>query len=230
MQQRKRTGLDGDYISKEVPMTVTRYPGKSLTVLNFSGRCIHSRNCVLQRPEVFIANAPGPWIDPDAADADSTAATIRDCPSGALAYERHDGGLEEVAPPVNVTRIRENGPLEFHAALDVAGETQHFRATLCRCGRSQNKPYCDGAHVAAGFKASGEPASLESKPLASRNGPLRVMPAPNGPLLVQGNVEICSGTGRTITRTEKTALCRCGESLNKPFCDGSHQRIGFRAP
>ena len=211
-------------------MTVTRYPGKSLTVLNYAGRCIHSRNCVLQRPEVFIANAPGAWIDPDAADADSAAATIRNCPSGALAYELPDGGQDEVAPAVNLIRIRENGPLEFHAALDVAGDTQHFRATLCRCGRSQNKPYCDGGHVAAGFEASGEPATLESKPLASRNGPLRVNPAPNGPLLVQGNVEICAGSGRTITRTDKTALCRCGESLNKPFCDGSHQRAGFSAP
>jgi CDGSH-type Zn-finger protein/uncharacterized Fe-S cluster protein YjdI len=210
-------------------VTVTRYPGKSLTVLNYAGRCIHSRTCVLQRPEVFIANATGPWIDPDAADAESTAATIRDCPSGALAYERHDG-LQETAPAVNVVRIRENGPLEFHAALDVAGTTEHFRATLCRCGQSQNKPYCDGRHSAAGFIASGEPASQDSKPLASRKGELRVMPAPNGPLLLQGNVEICAGSGRTVTRIEKTALCRCGASLNKPFCDGSHQRIGFVAP
>jgi CDGSH-type Zn-finger protein/uncharacterized Fe-S cluster protein YjdI len=210
-------------------MTATRYPGKSITIVNYDGRCIHSRNCVLQRPEVFIANAPGAWIAPDAANADATAATILGCPSGALAYERHDGGLAESAPPVNVVRLRENGPLEFHAALDVAGNTEHFRATLCRCGLSGNKPYCDGSHVAARFLASGEPATQESTPLAVRHGPLKVAPAPNGPLLVQGSVEICSGTGRTVTRTQKTALCRCGASGNKPFCDGSHQRIGFSA-
>jgi CDGSH-type Zn-finger protein len=130
---------------------------------------------------------------------------------------------------VNVVRVRENGPLEFHAALDVAGVTEHFRATLCRCGLSVNKPYCDSSHVAAHFQATGEPATQESTPLAVRNGPLKVTPAPNGPLLLQGSVEICSGTGRTVTRTQKSALCRCGASANKPFCDGSHQRIGFIA-
>ncbi len=211
-------------------MAATRYPGKSITIVNYDGRCIHSRNCVLQRPEVFIANAPGAWIAPDTADTEATAATIRSCPSGALAYERHDGGSAESAPPVNVVRLRENGPLEFHAALEVAAVTGHFRATLCRCGLSANKPYCDSSHVAARFAASGEPATQESTPLTVRNGPLKVTPAPNGPLLLQGSVEICSGTGRTITRTQKTALCRCGASANKPFCDGSHQRIGFSAP
>jgi CDGSH-type Zn-finger protein/uncharacterized Fe-S cluster protein YjdI len=210
-------------------MTATRYPGKSLTIVNYAERCIHSRHCVLQRPEVFIANAPGAWIVPDAADRDATIATILSCPSGALAYEPREGAPAESPPPVNVVRIRENGPLEFHAELDIAGDTGHFRATLCRCGLSQNKPYCDGSHVAGHFQASGEPATVESKPLPVRNGTLKVTPAANGPLLLQGNAEICSGTGRTITRTQKTALCRCGASENKPFCDGSHQRVGFTA-
>ena len=210
-------------------MTATRYPGKSMTIVNYDGRCIHSRYCVLQRPEVFIANATGAWIAPDAADPGATIATILCCPSGALAYEPHEGGRAESAPPVNVIRSRENGPLEFHAQLDIAGDTAHFRATLCRCGLSKNKPYCDGSHVAGHFQASGEPATLESKPLPVRNGPLKVTPAPNGPLLILGNAEICSGTGRTVLRTQKTALCRCGASENKPFCDGSHQRVGFTA-
>ena len=55
-------------------------------------------------------------------------------------------------------------------------------------------------------------------------------PRENGPLLVEGNLEICSGTGRTVNRVVKTALCRCGQSANKPYCDGSHKAIGFTAP
>ena len=47
--------------------------------------------------------------------------------------------------------------------------------------------------------------------------------------ILGGNVEICSGTGRTVARTRSTRLCRCGASGNKPFCDGSHARIGFRS-
>jgi CDGSH-type Zn-finger protein len=55
------------------------------------------------------------------------------------------------------------------------------------------------------------------------------MPVTDGPLQATGNLEICSGTGRTVSRTENARLCRCGGSGNKPFCDGTHARIGFRS-
>ena len=100
---------------------------------------------------------------------------------------------------------------------------------LCRCGQSKKKPYCDSSHTAAGFMASGEPAKQESQALELRNGPMRITPKPNGPLLVSGNLEIVSGTGRTINRVTKTVLCRCGNSANKPYCDGSHTRVGFKS-
>ena len=102
----------------------------------------------------------------------------------------------------------------------------HLR-TLCRCGASNNKPYCDGSHTKAGFAATGEPATEKSEPLEVRGGRLEVTPFPNGPLGIAGNVEICAGTGRTLNRTTKTALCRCGHSQNKPYCDGSHKAAGF---
>jgi CDGSH-type Zn-finger protein len=104
------------------------------------------------------------------------------------------------------------------------------RVTLCRCGASKNKPYCDASHVAASFNATGEPATKQSEPLAARDGSVSITPYPNGPLGVKGNVEIVSGTGRTIDRVVATALCRCGGSANKPYCDGSHKAIGFVAP
>jgi CDGSH-type Zn-finger protein len=58
---------------------------------------------------------------------------------------------------------------------------------------------------------------------------LKVTPTTNGPLKLEGNVEIVTGTGHTIDRTQRTFLCRCGHSANKPFCDGSHKKIGFVA-
>ena len=142
--------------------------GRDVTIRFDGKKCIHSRNCVLGRPDVFVPNAKGAWIHPD-------------------------------------------------------------RATLCRCGASANKPFCDGSHVRAGFGATGEPASKESEALPARNGSLAVTPAPNGPLRVQGPHEIVTGTGRTILRTNESYLCRCGASANKPYCDGSHKRIGFTA-
>jgi CDGSH-type Zn-finger protein/uncharacterized Fe-S cluster protein YjdI len=203
------------------------YQGERVTIVIRGERCIHSRNCVLDRPDVFVPNAPGAWVHPDNATPDEIAALVHNCPSGAIAYRRRDGGDEERAPLVNTVRIRENGPLAFHAELDIAGDRSSFRATLCRCGASKNKPYCDNSHVGAAFSATGEPPTKESAPLARRDGALTVTLAPNGPLLLAGAVEICSGTGRTVLRTEKTALCRCGASNAKPYCDGSHVRIGF---
>ena len=104
-----------------------------------------------------------------------------------------------------------------------------MRVTLCRCGASKRKPFCDGSHASAGFAATGEPPTRESQPLAARDGAVAVSPIPNGPLKIQGPLEIVSGTGRTIDRVKECWLCRCGASSSKPFCDGTHKRIGFVA-
>lgn len=201
--------------------------GKRLTI-KFEGKaCIHARQCVLGRPDVFVPNAPGEWIHPDAAEPEDLAALAHSCPSGAITYERHDGGPEERAPLVNLARVRENGPVAIHAEMEIVGHGPRLRATLCRCGASKNKPFCDGSHTGAGFTATGEPPAQESQPLAERNGKLTVTPLKNGPVLLAGNIEVCSGTGRTVNRAQKVALCRCGGSSNKPYCDGTHNKIGF---
>lgn len=207
--------------------------GAAITVRFETKRCIHARHCVLGEPTVYRANTPGEWIFPDTVSAERVAFTARSCPSGAITYERHDGGANEAAPPVNTARIRENGPLAINAPMRIAGPggaMRALRATLCRCGASKNKPFCDGTHNEIAFAASGEPATIASEPLSVRGGELVVEPLPDGPLAVNGPLEICAGTGRTVLRTESTRLCRCGGSNSKPFCDGSHLRIGFRAP
>lgn len=199
-------------------------------IIHFDGsRCIHSRNCVLDRPDVFVPNVKGEWIFPDKADVAAMAQLAHNCPSGAITYERVDGGKGEEPPLVNVVRVRENGPLAINAPLVIDGVDQGLRATLCRCGQSKKKPFCDGSHTAAGFVASGEPVQQDSQALTVRNGPINIMPKLNGPLLVVGNLEVVSGTGRTVNRVTKTVLCRCGNSANKPYCDGSHTRVGFKS-
>jgi len=203
--------------------------GKRVVIRFETGRCIHARNCVLGRPDVFVPNVSGEWIHPDAATPDEVAGLALACPSGAITYERLDGFANEAAPRVNTARVRENGPLAIHAALTIGERSAGLRATLCRCGASQHKPYCDGSHSAAGFEATGEPVTRDSQPLASRGGQLRLSPTRNGPLRVDGPLEIVSGTGRTIQRVTKAFLCRCGASANKPFCDGTHTKIGFEA-
>ncbi|MGD1036285.1 MAG: CDGSH iron-sulfur domain-containing protein [Roseiarcus sp.] len=209
---------------------IERVAGRQASISFDGKRCIHARRCVISQPRVFKANVQGDWIDPDAASAEELMFVALNCPSGAIQVTRHDGGAPERVPQVNTIAVRENGPLAVHAQIEIGGEAIGTRATLCRCGASANKPFCDGSHVGAGFVASGEPATKPSEPLAQRDGALKITPYANGPLGVSGAVEILSGTGRAIDRTQATALCRCGGSKNKPYCDGTHKAIGFVAP
>jgi len=204
--------------------------GRDLRVVFDGQRCIHSRRCVLGRPDVFVPNVPGEWIHPERATTAELVELAHLCPSGAIAWEPIDGRVAAEAPPiVNTAWVRENGPLAFHAQLRIAGQPDGFRATLCRCGASRRKPWCDGSHAAAGFAATGEPPAKDSQPLARRDGELDIVPVRDGPLQVKGSLELASGTGRTIDRSSETWLCRCGHSKNKPWCDGSHAAAGFKA-
>src|SRR5438477_184613 len=106
-----------------------------------SKKCIHSRGCVLSRPDVFVPNVVGEWIHPELASSEEIVELAHQCPSGAIQYDRLDGGLPETPPKVNLVRIRENGPLAFHGDLEIVGLESTIRATLCRCGASKNKPY-----------------------------------------------------------------------------------------
>jgi CDGSH-type Zn-finger protein/uncharacterized Fe-S cluster protein YjdI len=203
--------------------------GEKLEVQFETKRCIHSRFCVTWAPQVFLANVKGPWIHPDAMPVERLVDVAHACPSGAIRYRRLDGQPEESAPPVNLATLREGGPYAFRAQLQIAGAPAGFRATLCRCGASKNKPYCDGSHHEVGFSATGEPPTGKTDALPVRDGVLAIDPQTDGPLRVRGNLEILSGTGRAVARVTSAYLCRCGGSANKPFCDGTHAKIGFRS-
>ena len=203
--------------------------GRNLTLLYEAKRCIHARFCVTGAPAVFLANVQGPWIHPDAMPVERLADIAHACPSGAIRYRRTDGQPDEAPPPVNLVAVREAGPYAVRGDIRLDGAAIGYRATLCRCGASKNKPFCDGSHHEIQFAATGEPPTGPTDMLPVRDGPLAVDPQLDGPLLVRGNLEITSGTGRAVARVEQTRLCRCGASNNKPFCDGSHARIGFRS-
>jgi CDGSH-type Zn-finger protein/uncharacterized Fe-S cluster protein YjdI len=215
--------------SGATPDGVERVHGEKLELDFEAKRCIHSRFCVTWAPQVFLANVKGPWLHPDAMPVERLVEVAHACPSGAIRYRRLDGGAEEAAPPVNLATVREAGPYAFRAELVIDGVPAGFRATLCRCGASKNKPYCDGSHHAIGFTASGEPPTGKTDMQPVRDGVLAIDPQTNGPLRVRGNLEIVSGTGRAVARVTSAYLCRCGGSANKPFCDGTHAKIGFKS-
>ncbi|AUH34551.1 CDGSH iron-sulfur domain-containing protein [Paracoccus tegillarcae] len=208
-------------------------PAQSDTItVHFDGRkCIHARRCVLGLPAVFRPGTKGGWIFPDQAQAEEIARVIDACPSGALTYERKDGGLAETLPKVNVMRPWEDGPNELRGDIRIDGQDPRKRALLCRCGQSQNMPFCDNSHQDANFAATAALATADDKlaELDARDGPLTIKPTKNGPLMVSGNLEIIAGSGRPVATGTKFFLCRCGHSKNKPYCDGSHTKAGFEA-
>jgi CDGSH-type Zn-finger protein/uncharacterized Fe-S cluster protein YjdI len=222
-----------DNVASTIADGVETVEGKALTLHFEAKRCIHARFCVTGAPNVFLANVKGPWLHPDAMDAERLAEIAHACPSGAIRYARKDGRPDEAAPPVNLIGVREAGPYAVRAALVLDGNPIGYRATLCRCGASNNKPFCDGSHHDAHFDASGEPATglgdRNTAMLPVRDGVLAIDAEPNGPLSVRGNMEILAGTGRMVCRLTAARLCRCDASATKPFCDGSHARIGFRS-
>ncbi len=212
---------------------VEEIEAQDMTLIYEGKRCIHARFCVTGAPQVFLANVQGPWIHPDAMAVDRLVEIAHACPSGAIRYRRKDGRPDESPPPVNLLGVREAGPYAIRGDLRLRGEPIGTRVTLCRCGASKNKPYCDGSHHDIAFDASGEPATgmlgLPTAIPAERGGVISIEPEPNGPLQVRGPIEVMSGTGRMVCRVSQARLCRCGGSATKPLCDGSHQRNGFTA-
>jgi len=126
-----------------------------------------------------------------------------------------------------------NGPLFASGELDLDGAPDdmpgvRFRAALCRCGQSENKPFCDNSQLTAGFEDYGA-VGEKGDGLNATGAKLDIKPLIDGPLLIQGNLTIRAGSGRIAWEGTKTALCRCGASKNKPFCDGSHKDADFRS-
>src|SRR5262245_56959968 len=224
------------------PMGVDRgdrvhaFRAPAITVTWSRRRCTHAADCVMNLPTVF---EPGrrPWVDVTQGSPDAVARVVTRCPTGALHFERQDGGAAEPIPAANTVLVTRNGPTYVRGDLelvDEAGETRlrDTRLALCRCGLSKNKPLCDNAHIDAGFRESGAITAADAEARVEDPGAegtrLRIVARPNGPLELLGPFAITGADRKTMLAGTKTKLCRCGHSSSKPFCDGTHKRVGFK--
>ena len=129
------------------------YTAPGVTVFYDRGRCLHFAECVRGLPQVFDVQKR-PWIQPENASAEQVAEVVRRCPSGALHYRLEEGPREEPEQPTRV-EFFPNGPINLRGDLGIevpAGRMREVRASLCRCGRSENKPFCDGSHARTGWR------------------------------------------------------------------------------
>jgi uncharacterized Fe-S cluster protein YjdI len=136
---------------------IKKYTNGEVTVVWKPEVCIHSRLCWTQLGEVFDPRKR-PWVNMEGADTARIIDQVSKCPSGALSYYLHD----EANPATEINadtkvEVSPNGPLLVYGNLTVklkdGTEENRSRVTaFCRCGKSINKPFCDGSHISAGFE------------------------------------------------------------------------------
>lgn len=213
--------------------TVHTYDGEQGEV-DWDGRlCIHVGECGRADNELFVGGRK-PWCQPDQVHPALALAVVTRCPTGAITLRRKDGGSPERPEADNTVTVANRGPLYVRGELAIDGAAEDmpgvaFRAALCRCGASQQKPFCDNSHEGIEFSDRGAVGETGDEALAATGGKLTIERAKNGPLLLSGNLVIKNGAGRVAWKGTKCALCRCGQSKKKPFCDGSHKAAGFTA-
>ena len=159
LSENKTTAANKDNSSKVMIKDKRKdYVGKEITIHDNRRICSHAAECVNNLSSVFKLNSR-PWINPDSARTEEIIDTIRKCPSGALSYSID--GIEhrdqnERRPKVTVSK---DGPYLITGGIDLIGDNiqwaegaskEHY--TLCRCGASNNKPFCDGMHRTVNFK------------------------------------------------------------------------------
>lgn len=131
------------------------YAGKTITIHDNRGICAHAGECTDRLPSVWRM-AVEPWIESDGASVEAIIETIEACPSGALSYTIN-GALHkdwDNAPGISLSK---NGPYVVTGGVVLervefgeGASREHF--TLCRCGASRNKPFCDGSHYNTDFE------------------------------------------------------------------------------
>ncbi len=151
----RKNGFSDENLADGSLNTRTNYIGKKITIHDNRGICAHAGYCTDNLAAVFSLERE-PWIDPDGATVDEIIETIKKCPSGALSYtvENVEHRDQDRDPMVTVTK---DGPYAITGGIELleqtlgeGASTEHY--TLCRCGGSKSKPFCDGSHWSIGFK------------------------------------------------------------------------------
>lgn len=116
----------------------------------------------------------------------------------------------------NITLIKEDGSIQYANHL-----------TLCRCGHSSDKPTCDESHLDVEFLHSGKISEISEVAATQRASKITISCIKDGPITFRGKLKLHNEFGQECVKM-RGSICRCGQSASKPFCDGSHNRTGFR--
>ena len=134
---------------------IKEYTNDELTIVWKPKTCIHAETCVKTLPNVYSATEK-PWLKIENATTHEFKAQIDQCPSGALSYYMNDGSDKKTESTSTEVVVLANGPLLVHGLLNVIDKdgnnlVKEKTTAFCRCGASNNKPYCDGSHSIINF-------------------------------------------------------------------------------
>ena len=134
-----------------------KYTNGEVTIVWKPGECIHSGICFRGLGEVFDPHKR-PWITPEGSTTERIIGQVKKCPSGALSYylNRDTGDEALKIEAETIVETMPNGPLMVYGNVSVKDSSGSITrknnvTAFCRCGSSQNKPYCDGTHKKIGF-------------------------------------------------------------------------------
>ena len=152
-----KIGWSDEKQKDRMPRRIDDYEGKHIVIHDDRGICAHVGFCTDGLPKVFRMGVE-PWIDPDAASVEDIIETIKKCPSGALSYSI-DGILYDTYSEYPDIKVTKDGPYFVKGSIilydeDHPDSTEHY--ALCRCGKSKNKPFCDGQHWYTKFRDEGK--------------------------------------------------------------------------
>jgi len=202
------------------------YSNANIEVTFDQRKCCHAAHCFKELPDVFDGDIDPP-IRPDNASVEEIIRVVEMCPSSALTYRCiNPSYMDEQTPAKNEAVMSPRSPLFLRGDFLVKNEGQMNRVALCRCGASKSKPFCDGSHFGIKFKGPAEAAEDDITEFES-TGQVKLTPIENGPVAFSGKLTFKTRTGSVQYCREKGALCRCGASENKPFCDAKHREIEF---
>ena len=147
-------GFQSERIEKSLDPKKKNYTGQKITVHDNRAICCHSAICLQTLSSVFDINKK-PWIDPNSDNVEKIIETVKKCPSGALSYTVQGKEYKDYENTPMVTVLK-NGPYFVTGGIELVGESfmegvskEHY--TLCRCGASKIKPFCDGSHASINF-------------------------------------------------------------------------------
>jgi CDGSH-type Zn-finger protein len=185
-----------------------------------------------QSGEAFVA-----YMDDSTVQSESPVAGKQKQSTSAKALDRwfrerqKNQGEPRLLEVPNESLVTNAGPLQLTGNITLvhdSGEVQYANhLTLCRCGHSGSKPTCDGQHLEMEFLNPGKISEASEISASHHPSKITLSCIKDGPITFRGRLRLHNQFGQECVKM-RGSLCRCGQSASKPFCDGSHSRVGFK--